>query len=76
MTQRKPPPAGGGPVEGQLHRQFRTGGPDRWDAERAAYGGKFPLAGFQEGVRPIFEIARLDQVFRIYPDVDTALAAA
>ena len=39
------------------------------------YGGKFSLAGLQEGVRPIFEIARLDQVFRIYPDVDSALAA-
>lgn len=40
-----------------------------------SYGGKFALAGLQEGVRPIFEIARLDQVFRIYPDVDAALAA-
>jgi anti-sigma B factor antagonist len=40
-----------------------------------SYGGKFSLAGLQEGVRPIFEIARLDQVFRIFPDVDTALAA-
>jgi anti-sigma B factor antagonist len=40
-----------------------------------AYGGKFALAGLQEGVRPIFEIARLDQVFRIFPDVDAALAA-
>jgi anti-sigma B factor antagonist len=39
------------------------------------YGGKFALAGLQENVRPIFEIARLDQVFRIYPDVDSALAA-
>lgn len=42
----------------------------------AAYGGKFALAGLQESVRPIFEIARLDQVFRIFPDVDAALAAA
>ncbi len=42
----------------------------------AGYGGKFALAGLQESVRPIFEIARLDQVFRIYPDVDSALAAA
>jgi anti-sigma B factor antagonist len=41
----------------------------------AAYGGKFALAGLQETVRPIFEIARLDQVFRIFPDVDAALAA-
>ena len=40
-----------------------------------SYGGKFALAGLQESVRPIFEIARLDQVFRIYPDVDSALAA-
>ena len=40
------------------------------------YGGKFALAGLQENVRPIFEIARLDQVFRIYPDVDSALAAS
>ena len=41
-----------------------------------SYGGKFALAGLQESVRPIFEIARLDQVFRIFPDVDAALAAA
>jgi anti-sigma B factor antagonist len=39
-----------------------------------AAGGKFALAGLQEAVRPIFEIARLDQVFRIFPDVDSALA--
>ncbi len=39
------------------------------------YGGNFALAGLQDGVRPIFEIARLDQVFRIYPDVPSALAA-
>ncbi len=38
-------------------------------------GGKFALAGLQDGVRPIFEIARLDQVFRIYPTVDEALKA-
>jgi anti-sigma B factor antagonist len=41
-----------------------------------SYGGKFALAGLQENVRPIFEIARLDQVFRIFPDVDSALAAS
>jgi anti-sigma B factor antagonist len=40
------------------------------------YGGKFALAGLQETVKPIFEIARLDQVFRIFPDVNAALAAA
>lgn len=39
------------------------------------YGGKFALTGLQESVRPIFEIARLDQVFRIFPDTATALAA-
>src|SRR5213595_2020933 len=33
-----------------------------------AYGGKFAVTGLQEAVRPIFEIARLDQVFRIFPD--------
>src|SRR5438045_9679056 len=35
-----------------------------------AYGGKFVLAGLQEKVRPIFEMARLDQVFIIFPHVD------
>jgi len=40
------------------------------------YGGKFHLAGLQDGVKPIFEIARLDQVFRIFSDADTALTAA
>ncbi|MFN2542593.1 MAG: STAS domain-containing protein [Chthoniobacterales bacterium] len=39
------------------------------------YGGKFALASLQEPVRTIFEIARLDQVFRIFPDVNAALAA-
>jgi anti-sigma B factor antagonist len=39
------------------------------------YGGKFALSGLQEGVRPIFEISRLDQVFRIFPDNASALAA-
>ncbi len=36
------------------------------------YGGKFALAGLQQNVKPIFEIARLDQVFRIFPDVESA----
>ena len=40
------------------------------------YDGKFALTGLQEPVRTIFEIARLDQVFQIFPDVDAALAAA
>jgi len=39
------------------------------------YGGKFALAGMQESVRSIFEIARLDQVFRIFPDLAAASAA-
>lgn len=37
------------------------------------YGGKFSLAGVQEDVKHVFDIARLDQVFEIYPDVDAAL---
>jgi anti-sigma B factor antagonist len=37
------------------------------------YGGKFAIVGVQETVRAIFDIARLDQVFRIFPDVDAAL---
>jgi anti-sigma B factor antagonist len=40
------------------------------------YGGKFVLAGLQETVRSIFELARLDQVFQIFPTVDSALAGA
>ena len=39
------------------------------------YGGKFALAGMQETVRSIFEIARLDQVFHIFTNVDSALVA-
>ena len=39
------------------------------------YCGKFALAGVQESVQHILEIARLDQVFQIFPDVDSALAA-
>jgi anti-sigma B factor antagonist len=40
------------------------------------YGGQFALVGIQETVRSIFEIARLDQVFRIFPDLEAASAAA
>ncbi len=40
----------------------------------AGYGGKFALVGLQESVQAIFEIARLDQVFRIFPDQAAALA--
>jgi anti-sigma B factor antagonist len=39
------------------------------------YGGKFALAGLDETVRSIFETARIDQVFMMYPHVDAALAA-
>jgi anti-sigma B factor antagonist len=39
------------------------------------YHGRFGLAGVQENVKQIFEIARLDQVFQIFPDVDSALTA-
>ena len=38
------------------------------------YGGKFALADAQESVHHILEIARLDQVFQIYRDVDSALS--
>ncbi len=38
------------------------------------YGGKFSLVGMNNNVRTIFEIARLDQLFRIFPDVEAALA--
>src|SRR5882757_1514782 len=40
-----------------------------------AYGGRLGLFGLQEGVRNIFEIARLDQVFEIFPDEAAAQAA-
>lgn len=39
------------------------------------YGGRFALAGVGENVRPIFETARLDQVFLSFPHVDAALSA-
>ena len=38
-------------------------------------GGIFLLAGAQEGVRMILESARLDQYFRLFPDVEAAVAA-
>src|SRR5262249_37348445 len=44
--------------------------------EVEAYGGKFFLSGLQETLRLIFETSRLDQTFRIFPDVDAALAAS
>ena len=39
-------------------------------------GGVFLLAGPLEGVRMIFESAKLDQYFRLFPDVESATAAA
>jgi len=39
-----------------------------------AYGGAFGLYGLRPGVRTIFEIARLDQIFKIYPDRESAMA--
>ena len=42
--------------------------------EVEAYGGKFFLSGLQETLRLIFETSRLDRAFRIFPDVDAALA--
>src|SRR6266436_6425155 len=39
------------------------------------YGGKLTLAGANENVRSIFEMARLDQFFLIFPHVDAAMAA-
>ena len=44
--------------------------------EVEAYGGKFLLAGLKETLRLIFETSRLERVFRIFPDVDAALAAS
>src|SRR3954454_11267332 len=38
-------------------------------------GGIFLLAGPQEGVRMIFESAKLDQYFRLFPDVESAASA-
>ena len=32
-----------------------------------AYGGEFALVAMRESVKRIFEISRLDQVFKIYP---------
>jgi len=40
------------------------------------YGGKFFLTGLDETMRSIFETSRLERIFRIFPDVDAALAAS
>ncbi len=39
------------------------------------YGGMFGLIGLQDSVRSIFEFARLNQVFKIFPDLAAASAA-
>ena len=39
------------------------------------YGGKLYLVGLQEGLRAVFETSRLDQAFRIFPDIAAAVAA-
>ncbi len=41
-----------------------------------AYGGRFFLTGLHKTMRSIFESSRLDRIFQIFPDVDTALAAS
>ena len=41
-----------------------------------AYGGEFFLSGLQETLRSIFETSRLERIFRIFPDIDAALAAS
>jgi len=38
-----------------------------------AYGGKLALFGIRPNVRTVFEIARLDQVFKIFPDEKSAI---
>ena len=43
--------------------------------EVQAYGGKFFLAGLDGAMLSILKSSRLDQTFRILPDVDAALAA-
>jgi len=41
-----------------------------------AYGGRFFLSGLQATMFSIFQSSRLDEVFRILPNVDAALAAS
>ncbi len=41
-----------------------------------AYGGKLALFGIRENVRTVFEIARLDQIFRIFTDKAAATGAS
>jgi anti-sigma B factor antagonist len=41
----------------------------------ADYGGKFGIIAIRPAVRTVLEIARLDQVFRLYPDCASAISA-
>src|SRR5215210_3688715 len=41
-----------------------------------SYGGRFLLCGLAESVRTVFEIARLDQVFKIVADKAAAMSGA
>jgi anti-sigma B factor antagonist len=41
-----------------------------------SYGGKFAMFGLRESVKAVFEIARLDQIFRLFPDEAAAVAGA
>lgn len=38
------------------------------------FGGKFVLYGLPPRIRNVFEIARLEQIFSIHPDEDSALS--
>ncbi|MDQ3620936.1 MAG: STAS domain-containing protein [Verrucomicrobiota bacterium] len=37
-----------------------------------AYGGRLALFGLRESVQTIFEVARLDQIFTLFPDESAA----
>src|ERR1700709_556526 len=39
-----------------------------------SYGGEFALFGRRASVKSIFEIARLDQIFKIFPDEAAAVS--
>ncbi len=38
------------------------------------YNGLLVVAGLRDNVREVFELTRLDKIFQIYPDVETAAA--
>ena len=39
----------------------------------AEYGGKFRICQLQQGVKDVFELSNLDQVFEIHETLETAL---